>query len=70
MRRTVGYLTAISRKQQGPKDCSGNTSLVPTHNLRVTGEQRRERVTKVAHECLCKASVAEQIRWDVTVEEM
>ena len=29
VRRTVDYLTAISRKQQGRQDCSGNTSLVP-----------------------------------------
>ena len=41
-----------------------------THNLRATGEQRRERVTKVALEFLRQVSVAEQISWDVTVEEM
>ena len=28
VRRTVDYRTAISRKQQGPQDCSGNTFLV------------------------------------------
>ena len=47
---------------------------LPTHYLCVTGEQKtcscRDRVTKVAYECLRKASVAEQISWDVTVEEM
>ena len=30
VRRTVDYLTAISRKQQGPQHCSGNTTLVPS----------------------------------------
>ena len=76
--RTADCLTAISEcvaqkrheKQQRPQDCSGNTSFVPTHNLRMTGEQRRERPTKVALEFLRQVSVAEQISWNVTVEEM
>ena len=45
---------------------------MPTYYLCVTGEQKtcscRDRVTKVAHECLRKASVAEKISWDVIVE--
>ena len=36
----------------------------------MTGEQRRERPTKVALEFLRQVSVAEQISWNVTVEEM
>ena len=36
----------------------------------MTGKQRRERPTKVALEFLRQVSVAEQISWNVTVEEM
>ena len=47
---------------------------LPTHLSLCDGEEKtcscRERLTKVVHECLRKANVAEQIRRDVTVEEM
>ena len=78
--RTMDCFTAISRTrlahetQQRPQDCSGNTPLVTNSLSLCDGRTKtfscRDRVTKVAHECSRKASVVEQISWDVTVEEM
>ena len=72
-RRYLGHVWRM-RHSKDPMIALATHLWLPTHYLCVMGEQKtcscRDRVTNVAHECLRNASVAEQISFDVTVEEM